>query len=240
MRKWNFCAGPAAISEEVLKEVQSEILEFSESGMSVMEMSHRSDIYSEVAFNAKKDFINLLKIPNDYDVLFLQGGATHQFSMIAYNYKHLSGTADYVTTGSWSKKAFNEASKIFELEFPHKLNIVQPIFFIFGNICTISGVDPEFEIKSTISFLVIDPMSPCIASLGCIKKDGVPVLEKVAASLLPMCPDFPTPIIINFPFESKIFLQNKYSFLSKFFFRLFIAEISNSIVFFAIFRASFS
>ena len=68
MRKWNFCAGPAAISEEVLKEVQSEILEFSESGMSVMEMSHRSDIYSEVAFNAKKDFINLLKIPNSPNI----------------------------------------------------------------------------------------------------------------------------------------------------------------------------
>ena len=60
MRKWNFCAGPAVISEEVLKEVQSEILEFDESGMSVMEMSHRSDIYSKVAFDAKKDLINLL------------------------------------------------------------------------------------------------------------------------------------------------------------------------------------
>ncbi len=61
MRKWNFCAGPAVISEEVLKEVQSEILEFNESGMSVMEMSHRSDIYSKVAFDAKKDLINLLR-----------------------------------------------------------------------------------------------------------------------------------------------------------------------------------
>ena len=69
MRKWNFCAGPAAISEEVLKEVQSEILEFSESGMSVMEMSHRSGIYSEVAFNAKKDFINLLKIKLNVSIL---------------------------------------------------------------------------------------------------------------------------------------------------------------------------
>ena len=59
MRKWNFCAGPAVISEEVLKEVQSEILEFNESGMSVMEMSHRSGIYSKVAFDAKKDLINL-------------------------------------------------------------------------------------------------------------------------------------------------------------------------------------
>ena len=72
MRKWNFCAGPAVISEEVLKEVQSEILEFNESGMSVMEMSHRSDIYSEVV-DAKKDFINLLKVPNDYDVYFCKG-----------------------------------------------------------------------------------------------------------------------------------------------------------------------
>ena len=114
MRKWNFCAGPAVISEEVLKEVQSELLEFNDSGMSVMEMSHRSDIYSEVAFEAKKDFVNLLKIPSEYEVLFLQGGATHQFSMIPLNYKHLSGTADYVTTGSWSTKAFDEASKIFD------------------------------------------------------------------------------------------------------------------------------
>ncbi len=114
MRKWNFCAGPAAISEEVLREVQSEILEFNQSGMSVMEMSHRSDIYSEVALDAKKNFIKLLKVPDEYDVLFLQGGATHQFSMIAYNYKHLSGNADYVTTGSWSRKAFAEASKIFD------------------------------------------------------------------------------------------------------------------------------
>ena len=106
MREWNFSAGPSVISAEVLKEVQSELLEFKESGMSVMEMSHRSDIFSDISNNAKKDLINLLKVPDDYDVLFLQGGATHQFSMIAFNYKHLSSTADYVTTGSWTKKAF--------------------------------------------------------------------------------------------------------------------------------------
>jgi len=114
MRKWNFSAGPSVISEEVLKEVQSEVLEFKESGMSLMEMSHRSDIFIDISKDAKKDFINLLKVPNDYDVLFLQGGATHQFSMIAFNYKHLSGTADYVTTGSWTRKAFDEAKKIFD------------------------------------------------------------------------------------------------------------------------------
>ena len=114
MREWNFSAGPSVISAEVLKEVQSELLEFKESGMSVMEMSHRSDIFSEISNNAKKDLINLLKVPDDYDVLFLQGGATHQFSMIAFNYKHLSSTADYVTTGSWTKKAFYEATKIFD------------------------------------------------------------------------------------------------------------------------------
>ena len=114
MREWNFSAGPSVISAEVLKEVQSELLEFKESGMSVMEMSHRSDIFSEISNYAKKDLINLLKVPDDYDVLFLQGGATHQFSMIAFNYKHLSSTADYVTTGSWTKKAFYEATKIFD------------------------------------------------------------------------------------------------------------------------------
>ena len=85
MREWNFSAGPSVNSEEVLKEVQSEVLEFKESGMSLMEMSHRSDIFIDISKDAKKDFINLLKVPNDYDFLFLQGGATHQFSMIAFN-----------------------------------------------------------------------------------------------------------------------------------------------------------
>ena len=78
MRKWNFSAGPAAIPEEVLKEAQSEMLEWQGSGMSVMEMSHRSSEYIDIANKARKDLTDLLKIPNDYQVLFLQGGATLQ------------------------------------------------------------------------------------------------------------------------------------------------------------------
>jgi phosphoserine aminotransferase len=111
MRKWNFSAGPAAIPEIVLKEAQAEMLEWKGSGMSVMEMSHRSSDYIDVANTARQDLIDLLNIPSDYQVLFLQGGATLQFSMLPMNFG-FKGIADYVLSGSWSKKAINEASKI--------------------------------------------------------------------------------------------------------------------------------
>ncbi|MDB4254318.1 3-phosphoserine/phosphohydroxythreonine transaminase [Gammaproteobacteria bacterium] len=111
MRNWNFSAGPAAIPEEVLKETQSELLEWNQSGMSVMEVSHRSPEYIEVASAARQDLIDLLDIPDNYQVLFLQGGATLQFSMIPMNFA-VDKTADYLLTGSWSKKAIAEASKI--------------------------------------------------------------------------------------------------------------------------------
>ena len=86
MRKWNFSAGPAAIPEQVLKETQSELLEWNNSGMSIMEMSHRSSEYMQVASTARQDLIDLLGIPENYQVLFLQGGATLQFSMIPMNF----------------------------------------------------------------------------------------------------------------------------------------------------------
>ena len=111
MRKWNFSAGPAAIPEEVLRETQSELLEWNQSGMSVMEVSHRSPEYIAVASAARQDLIDLLDIPDNYQVLFLQGGATLQFSMIPMNFAS-DRTADYLLTGSWSKKAISEASKI--------------------------------------------------------------------------------------------------------------------------------
>ena len=114
MRKWNFSAGPAAIPQSVLQEAQAEMLEWQDSGMSVMEMSHRSTEYMDLANNARQDFIDLLKIPSDYKVLFLQGGATLQFSMVPMNFGAKS-VADYVLSGSWSKKAINEASKIIDI-----------------------------------------------------------------------------------------------------------------------------
>lgn len=112
MRVRNFCAGPAVIAESVLEEVKSELLEWGDSGMSIMEMSHRSSIYNEVAMTAKKDFIDLMAIPADYDVLFLQGGATHQFSMVPMNFSSKNKSADYLLTGAWSKKAISEASNL--------------------------------------------------------------------------------------------------------------------------------
>ena len=114
MRKWNFSAGPAAIPEAVLEETQDEMLEWQDSGMSVMEMSHRSSEYRAIADKARQDFIDLLKIPSDYQVLFLQGGATLQFSMIPMNFG-FKKVSDYVLSGSWSKKAINEASKVTDI-----------------------------------------------------------------------------------------------------------------------------
>ena len=118
MRVRNFCAGPAAIPEPVLEEVRSELLEWGNAGMSIMEMSHRSSIFDEVASNAKQDFIELLNIPDEYDVLFLQGGATHQFSMVPLNFSSQEDSADYLLTGAWSKKAIVEGQKY------SKINIV--------------------------------------------------------------------------------------------------------------------
>ena len=118
MRVRNFCAGPAAIPEPVLEEVRSELLEWGNAGMSIMEMSHRSSIFDEVASNAKQDFIELLNIPDEYDVLFLQGGATHQFSMVPLNFSSQEDSADYLVTGAWSKKAIVEGQKY------SKINIV--------------------------------------------------------------------------------------------------------------------
>ena len=114
MRKWNFSAGPAAIPEAVLQEAQAEMLEWQGSGMSVMEMSHRSSDYIDIASKAREDLIDLLNIPSDYQVLFLQGGATLQFSMVPMNFGSQK-VADYVLSGSWSKKAINEASKIIDI-----------------------------------------------------------------------------------------------------------------------------
>lgn len=112
MRKWNFCAGPAVISEEVLKEVQNELVEWGDSGMSIMEMSHRSSIYDQVAIEAKSDLVDILSIPDTHDVLFLQGGATQQFATIPMNFASDSKKADYVLSGTWSKKSIAEASKL--------------------------------------------------------------------------------------------------------------------------------
>ena len=107
-RVYNFSAGPAVLPEEVLKEAAAEMLDYKGTGMSVMEMSHRSKAFETIITEAEADLRELMGIPDNYKVLFLQGGAHLQFSAIPQNLmKH--GVADYIITGQWAKKAFQEA-----------------------------------------------------------------------------------------------------------------------------------
>ncbi len=110
-RKFNFSAGPAGLPEEVLAQAQQELLDWHGKGLSIMEMSHRSKEFVSVAATAEQDLRDLMGIGSDYKVLFLQGGATSQFSMIPMNLLRGKTTADYVNTGIWSKKAIKEASR---------------------------------------------------------------------------------------------------------------------------------
>ena len=109
-RVYNFSAGPAVLPEEVLKEAAAEMLDYNGTGMSVMEMSHRSDAFKEIIETAEQDLRDLMKIPDNYKVLFLQGGASQQFAMIPMNLMK-NKVADYIITGQWAKKAYNEAKK---------------------------------------------------------------------------------------------------------------------------------
>jgi len=109
---FNFSAGPAALPEEVLKQAASEMLDWRGSGTSVMEMSHRSKEFISIYEQAESDLRELLSVPTNYKILFLQGGATQQFGMIPMNLLRGKTSADYVNTGEWSKKAIKDA-KIF-------------------------------------------------------------------------------------------------------------------------------
>ncbi|MEK9650105.1 MAG: 3-phosphoserine/phosphohydroxythreonine transaminase [Gammaproteobacteria bacterium] len=111
MRAWNFSAGPAAIPEEVLHRAQQELLEFGSQQASIMEISHRSKAYEAVAFSARDNFRKLLSVPSDYEILFLQGGATMQFALLPLNFAQGRST-EHIITGAWSKKAHAEASKL--------------------------------------------------------------------------------------------------------------------------------
>jgi phosphoserine aminotransferase len=111
MHAFNFSPGPAALPREVMERAQDELLDWHESGMSVMEISHRSKAFTQVAGEAEADLRDLLSIPNNYKVLFLQGGASAQFSFVPMNLAAPQSTADYVNTGHWSQKAIAEAGR---------------------------------------------------------------------------------------------------------------------------------
>ena len=109
-RVYNFSAGPAVLPEEVLQEAAAEMMDYKGTGMSVMEMSHRSAAFDEIIKTAEQDLRDLMGIPDNYKVLFLQGGASQQFAAVPMNLMK-NGVADYIVTGQWAKKAYQEAQK---------------------------------------------------------------------------------------------------------------------------------
>jgi phosphoserine aminotransferase len=111
-RVFDFNPGPAALPLEVLQLAQAEMLDYKGTGMSVMEISHRSKEFEAIVADAQKDLTDLLKIPAGYKILFLQGGASLQFAMIPMNFRPAGASADYIVTGTWSKKAFKESQKL--------------------------------------------------------------------------------------------------------------------------------
>lgn len=110
-RVYNFSAGPSVLPEPVLERAATEILDYKSSGISVMEMSHRSAVFQQIADKAESGLRELMGIPDDYAVLFLQGGASTQFAMVPLNLLPEDGSADYVDTGRWSAKAIDEAER---------------------------------------------------------------------------------------------------------------------------------
>ncbi|MFC2948707.1 3-phosphoserine/phosphohydroxythreonine transaminase [Virgibacillus sediminis] len=114
-RVFNFSAGPSMLPLPVLEKAQKELLDYQDSGMSVMELSHRSGLFTDIITEANQLLWEVLHIPDNYQVLFLQGGASQQFAMVPMNLMVNSGKADFVHTGSWSKKAIKEAEKFGEV-----------------------------------------------------------------------------------------------------------------------------
>ena len=176
-RAFNFSAGPSILPEEVLKKASGELVSYNDSGMSVMEMSHRSKIYESIIFGLEAELRELLCIPVNYKVLFLQGGASTQFAMLPMNLMR-KGSADFVITGMWAKKALSEAKKygccsivassddknfsyIPELD-KSKFNKDADYFYICSN-NTIYGTRFT-ELPKTGSVPLVADMSSCILS----------------------------------------------------------------------------
>ncbi len=189
-RVFNFSAGPAAIPLEVLTKAQEELLDFRGTGMSVMEMSHRGKVFMEVAAEAEGDFRELLAIPVNYKILFLQGGGKGEFSLVPLNLLRGRAKADYVNTGHWSAGAIKEAGKYCEVSviassedknftYIPKQAVWKPNSdAAFRHICTnetIHGVEyfwtPQIDddvplVADASSHILSRPMD--VASYGCI------------------------------------------------------------------------
>jgi phosphoserine aminotransferase len=159
-RIYNFSAGPAVLPEPVLLEAQQEMLDYKDSGMSVMEMSHRSKVYETIITEAEMDLRKLLNIPANYKVLFVQGGGTQQFAMVPMNLMH-NKAADYIITGHWAKKAMEEAS-------------------MYGTVTAVaSSADKNFSYAPDVSNLKISPNADYVymcenETIGGVKLHNLP------------------------------------------------------------------
>ena len=149
-RVYNFSAGPAVLPEEVLQEVAAEMMDYNGTGMSVMEMSHRSKAFEEILETAEKDFRELLKIPDNYKVLFLSGGAHHQFAAVPMNLMK-NGVADYIVTGQWAKKLMLRHRNTELPTRSHPVRIRHSPTFLIVQIC------PSVKMQTMYIFVKIIP-----------------------------------------------------------------------------------
>lgn len=160
-RVYNFSAGPAMLPVEVMEQARQEMLDWQGSGMSVMEMSHRGKQFISIATTAENDLRELLDIPSNYKVLFLQGGASSQFAMVPLNLMSNTGQADYANTGSWSKKAITEGKRYGQV-----------------NICASSEADSfnsvpgfdDWELSKDAAYVHITPNE----TIGGVQYNGLP------------------------------------------------------------------
>ncbi|MCI8910445.1 MAG: 3-phosphoserine/phosphohydroxythreonine transaminase [Oscillibacter sp.] len=186
-RTYNFSAGPAMMPEPVLEEIAAEMLNYRGSGMCVMEMSHRSKVFQQIRDEAEADLRKLMGVPDNYKVLFIQGGGTVQFAMVAMNLMR-NGTACYVETGAWSKKAIAEAKKYGEVQIaassadknfsyiPDCSNLDIPDNADYVYICeneTINGTT-YFTLPNTKGKLLVSDQSSMFLSRPCdVEKYGL-------------------------------------------------------------------
>ena len=160
-RSYNFSAGPAMLPTAVIERAQQEMLEWQGSGMSVMEMSHRGKEFMSIAEKAEADLRELMSIPENYKVLFLQGGASSQLAMVPLNLLKGKSGADYLNTGMWSKKAVAEAKRFCEVNVAADTSE--------GGFCTVPTQD-SLSLNSDAAYLHYTPNE----TIGGVEFDYIP------------------------------------------------------------------
>lgn len=176
-RAFNFCAGPAALPTAVLERAQQEMADWHGKGLSIMEMSHRSKEFVSVAEKAEQDLRDLMQIPDNYKVLFMQGGASSQFAMIPMNLLRGKSKADYINTGQWSKKAIAEAKRYCDVNIAATTE---------GNKFTSAPEQGELNLSADAAYVHYCPNE----TIGGVKFDYIPETGDV-----PLVADFSSAIL---------------------------------------------